>query len=201
MRVSIWLSVTLILAGCGRGPLVAASASQGAIAAQSKAAVTKGVHAVFQAGFALADANQDNRLTPDELPIVLPMAEAPRLVGADPAADAADRAALMKALDLNGDGQLTYREFARPETTNAAIATFRAEAARTFAKLDVNGDHALTEAELAPAGYAFMDFDKNANGKLTGSEFEDGLIKKFGKQPEPAPDGPASGSAPVITSS
>lgn len=179
-----------LLTGCGANHLVSASsATSAALAAQSKANVEKNIHAMFRAAFVTADANQDGRLSLAELPTNLPM---PTVPGSDAQPTAAGdpdaaRAAMMNELDVNKDGAVTFREFSRQDAQQAAIVFFRSECARIFTGLDKNGDHALVAGELQGSPYAMDDLDLNQNGKITESEFEDGLVKKVGGGPDPVP--------------
>ena len=53
------LALISLLTGCGAGRMVNATALSGSIAAQSKAGVAKGIHAMFKAAFVAADVNKD----------------------------------------------------------------------------------------------------------------------------------------------
>ena len=140
------------LSGCGAHGVVGTARVSSATAAQSKAGVEKGIHAMFRAAFVAADKNEDKKLTVDEMPVALPQAPIP---GA-PVPPSLDAAGLQQAqkdmlarLDFNRDGVVTYREFARPDDQAQAMIFYRTEIAKLFNTLDKNGDHALTEDEVA----------------------------------------------------
>jgi Ca2+-binding EF-hand superfamily protein len=194
------------LSGCGAHGVVGTARVSSTTAAQSKAGVEKGIHAMFRAAFVAADKNEDKKLTVDEMPVALPQAPIP---GA-PVPPSLDAAGLQQAqkdmlarLDFNRDGVVTYREFARPDDQAAAMIFYRTEIAKLFNTLDKNGDHALTENEVAgapvgPDGKPLFDMDfvdLNHNDKVTGSEFEDAILRKYGQGPDPAE--PVPGPAPV----
>lgn len=183
----------LILTGCGNGMnLTGAKARTGATSAQSIAGVNKGVRNYFEAAFKAADTDESNSLSLAEIPLAMPAVPGQATqTGADPAAQRLD---LMKRLDLNADGKVTYREFARPEFVNQSITIFRLVAGQAFVKMDVNGDRTLIPAELVVtdgAQYDFDAYDKNSNGKLTLSEFEDGYAASLTATPEPVDPAPA----------
>lgn len=191
-----------MLTGCGANHLpTASSLAGGAIAAQSKAVVEKGIHAMFKAAFVAADKNGDGKLSPDEMPTALPAPPVPGMDGdapLDPASADAARQALFADLDFNKDGVVTFREFSRPDGVQAAINFYRTEVAKVFTGLDKNGDHVLTANELQGTAFQMDDLDANMNDKVTLSEFENAFVKKLGGGPDPVPaPGPVNPPAPA----
>jgi Ca2+-binding EF-hand superfamily protein len=206
LPVALMLS---LLSGCGANHLVnGTSARSGYVSAQSKAGVEKGIRGMFHAAFKAADADHDNKLSPQEIPANLPTAvgagAAPTAL-VDPAAEDQARKELFAKLDLNKDGFVTYREFARPDAVQAAIVFYRSEVAKAFASLDKNGDHYLSANEVEGSAFKFADLDLNKNGKVTLSEFEDAFVRVLGGGPDPvepvtpapAPAGNAPAPAPA----
>jgi Ca2+-binding EF-hand superfamily protein len=196
-----------LLSGCGTHALVGTARIGANASAQSKAGVEKGIHAMFRAAFAAADKNEDKKLTLDEMPIALPVAPIPGTAPAaelDPAAIQQAQKDMLARLDFNRDGVVTYREFARPDDQAQAMIFYRTEVAKLFNSMDKNGDHVLTANEVAGAPLGpdgkptfDMDFvDLNHNDKVTGSEFEDAFVRKFGQGADPV-DPPAPAPAPV----
>ncbi|MFP5501854.1 MAG: hypothetical protein ACLGIN_05140 [Candidatus Sericytochromatia bacterium] len=180
-----------LLAGCGQAPgLVGASkARMGAVSAQSKAGTEKGVRGMFKLIFSKFDQDQSGFLTIEEAP--------GKLHFFGPADDTpANPQAVMATLDLNQDGKVTLREFSRRELLQPVLLAFRYEAGKIFVNLDKNADRALTEEELAGTPYTVESLDRNGNGKIPMSEFEDGLAAILAEQGslggpvEPAPAEP-----------
>lgn len=188
-----------LLTGCGANArLAGAGLAGGSLAAQSKAGVEKGIHAMFRAAFKAADRNGDKRLSLDEVPTALPVPPVPGYgvrIPVEPVELDEARKAMLAQLDLNKDGTVTYREFARPDAQQTAIIFYRAEMAKLFAALDKNGDHVLTPNE-AEGQYNFAELDLNKNNKVTSSEFEDSFVRTFGQGPDPVEPAPAPGEDP-----
>jgi len=175
------------LGGCGvgLGP-VAMKGRPGAVRAQSYQGAAKGVRAMYLAAFKSADKDENGYLTLQEM-----MPAMPTQVGLAPTEPAKAAKALFDALDLNKDGKIRFREFTNPAVLQAAIATFRHEVGKAFAALDRNGDRVLIEAELAKAPVTLEAGDRNKDGKLTISEFEDAFAAALGQGAEPV-DPPAA---------
>ena len=172
----------VMLSGCGaHGVVGATNATAATVAAQSKAAAEKAIHAMFRASFKAADKNGDKKLTIDEMPGVLP---APAL-NANAVIVSEDAKQMFKKLDANKDGHIGYREFASKENEASAIKGFRAAVSKIFTTLDKNGDHLLTEAELKDSEYAMAKNDLNKNGKITVSEFENAFAAAQSAGPDP----------------
>ena len=97
---------------------------------------------------------------------------------AAPSADPA--AAMFKAWDKNGDGQLSLVEFRGGWQQAQAVAKAQTALARQFAALDANHDRAIDTGEygnlllVKNAGKAappLARFDANGNGKLEFAEY------------------------------
>ncbi|MFP5501855.1 MAG: hypothetical protein ACLGIN_05145 [Candidatus Sericytochromatia bacterium] len=189
MNKLLLLTVTsALLAGCGQAPGLIKAQPQyrpGAVEAQSKAGTERGVRNMFKAIFSELDKDYSGDLRLDELP--------PRLSFAGMPLDAEGPEALLRRLDLNMDGGVTLREFYRREFLFPVLEKFRLEIGREFVALDKNGDRTLTEDELAGSRHSFADLDRNMNGKLTMSEFEDGaaaaLEHNLALEPMPGGEG------------
>lgn len=181
-----------LLAGCGQAPgLVGASKVRaGAVTAKSKAGTEKGIRGMFKLVFSKFDQDQSGFLTVEEAPGSLNFFGAASPEPQDPKA-------VMARLDVNLDGKVTIREFSRPELLQPVLQAFRYEAGKLFFGLDKNADRSLTEEELAGTRYTLEMLDRNANGKITMSEFEDalaGILSEGGDingpaEPEPAEPG------------
>lgn len=181
-----------LLAGCGQAPgLVGASKARvGAVSAQSKAGTEKGIRGMFKLAFSKFDQDQSGFLTVEEAP--------GKLDFFGPADDTpGDPASVMAKLDVNMDGKVTLREFSRRELLQPVLLAFRYESGKTFVSLDKNADRSLIEEELAGSPYKLEELDRNMNGKITMSEFEDGLAALIAErgsiggpvEPEPAEPG------------
>lgn len=103
-----------------------------------------------------------------------PATAAPTQAAADPAA------ALFKAWDKGGDGQLSLAEFRAGWQQAQAAAKVEAALGRQFAALDGNHDRAIDASEygnlvlVKNAGKAappLARFDANADGKLEFAEY------------------------------
>jgi hypothetical protein len=147
---------------------------------------------------------------PPPLPIVMAL-DANR-DGIIDAAEIANASAALKALDKNGDGQLTLDEFMppRPFGTNAPPPPPDGADAPPpppppgpdgkrplppiVAALDANGDGVIDASELANASAALLKLDKNGDGKLTPDEYR--LPPRGRRGPPPGDDGGLSGSGP-----
>lgn len=181
------------LAGCGRAPgLVGApQARPGVVKAQSQAGTAKGVRGMFKLIFSKFDQDQSGFLTVEEAPAKLHFFGPTDNTPGDPKA-------VMARLDLNQDGKVTLREFTRPELLQPVLMAFRYEAGKQFVALDKNADRALVEEELQGSPFKLEELDRNGNGKVTMSEFEDGLAAKLEEHGtlEPAPAEPPASVEP-----
>lgn len=186
------LALTL-LAGCGvsQAPM-ARAIKPGAVSSLSKAGAEKGVRAAFKFSFAALDADKNGSLSLEELPL-------PEGAPVDPVAA---RQAELARLDVNKDNKVSLREFSRPELVQPAVQRFRNMVGQTFAQLDANGDRMLSPEEATRLPAAFEEVDRNKNGKLTLSEYEDALATFYGQTgsvdfnppaPEPATPDPDNG--------
>jgi Ca2+-binding EF-hand superfamily protein len=181
------------LAGCGvgLGP-VAVKGRAGQVGLSSYQGAAKGVRAMYLAAFKSADKDENGFLTLQEM-----MPAMPTQIGLAPTEPAKAAKALFDALDLNKDGKIRFREFTSPQVLQAAIATFRHEVGKTFAALDRNGDRVLSEAELAKTPVTIEAADRNKDGKLTISEFEDAFAATLGQGAEPVDPPAAEPPAPA----
>lgn len=76
---------------------------------------------------------------------------------------------LMGAVDVNGDGTLSDKEFRRGARVFRLFST-----TSLFDLLDANGDHKLSAEELTgPTTRWFSRYDANANGVMEAGEFPD----------------------------
>ncbi len=95
------------------------------------------------------------------------------------AAEIANSAIVIRALDLNGDGTVSATELrpARPADAPARPAPPADAPARTrpvepvMLALDANSDGALSAAEITNAATSLLALDANKDGKLTAEEF------------------------------
>lgn len=170
-----------LLSACGvtAGPALN-KARSAAMTAKSYAGAAKGVRAMYLAAFKSADKDENGYLTLQEM-----MPALPTQVGQAPTEPARAAKALFDSLDLNKDGKIRFREFSAPPVLKAAVEVFRHQVGKTFAALDLNGDRVLVEAELAKSAITVDSGDRNKDGKLTISEFEDAFAATLGQGPEP----------------
>ncbi|MEB3195918.1 MAG: EF-hand domain-containing protein [Candidatus Sericytochromatia bacterium] len=186
--------ITLVtLTGCGLQPYSSSASTRvGMVRSQSLAGATKGVRAMYLAAFKSADKDENGYLTIQEMMPALPN---PPQFAPNETLKAAK--ALFDSLDLNKDGKIRFREFTAPPVMKAAVTVFRHEVGKTFAALDLNGDRLLEASELAKSPVVLASGDKNQNGSLTLSEFEDAFAATLGQGAEPvdppANEPPASG--------
>ncbi len=132
--------------------------------------------------FAKADANGDGKITPTEFATVKPpggRGDAPRAHhkrhgGMGPgsgmhAPTDAERAefdaALFKALDTDGNGQISEAEFTKLHEAMRALMH-----EKMFARLDSNGDGVLTPDEFPPGPKRVSAMDTDGDGKVTRQE-------------------------------
>jgi Ca2+-binding EF-hand superfamily protein len=105
------------------------------------------------------DSNKDNFIEQSELKPLLAMANAPG--AAAPAGGAGQGGARVMAMDKDGDGKVSKKEF----TGNPAM----------FDRLDANSDGFLNATEAAEAPKAMLKFlqamDTNGDGKISREEF------------------------------
>ncbi|MEB3328762.1 MAG: EF-hand domain-containing protein [Candidatus Sericytochromatia bacterium] len=175
--------------GVGPGP---AKGRSGQVGTNSYQGAARGVRAMYLAAFKSADKDENGYLTLQEM-----MPALPAHIGLAPTEPARAAKALFDALDLNKDGKVRFREFTNPQVLQAAIATFRHEVGKTFASLDRNGDRVLIEAELVKTPVTLEAADRNRDGKLTISEFEDAFAATLGQGPEPGEPPTAEPPAPA----
>lgn len=189
--VAVVMASMLSACGVAMGP-TAPKARVGAIGAQSYAGAAKGVRAMYLAAFKAADKDESGFLTLQEM-----MPALPTQVGQAPTEPAKAAKALFDSLDLNKDGKIRFREFSAPPVLKAAVEVFRHQVGKTFAALDLNGDRVLVEAELAKSPITVEAGDRNKDGKLTISEFEDAFAATLGQGPEPVDPPAAEPPAPA----
>jgi Ca2+-binding EF-hand superfamily protein len=182
---------TTLLAGCGAPALTTARTVSGNVSAQSKAGVEKAVMGMYKNLFAKADADKNGYLTVAELPQMIINTVDGSVTDGSPD----DREAAMAVLDVNKNGRVTFNEFASKAQRTQVVEQYRAVMGRLFAQLDTNGDRLLFEKELGNGTLTMAMVDLNQNGKVTLSEFEDGVAQASGAAPAPAPVDPAP--APV----
>jgi Ca2+-binding EF-hand superfamily protein len=118
-------------------------------------------------------------------------AAAPKPVVAEPAG------AMFKALDANGDGQLSLAEFRAGWQRLQAAAEIQAALARQFAALDANHDRAIDAGEygglmlVKNAGKAappLARFDADGDGKVEFAEYVR-LVETLAPQQQARKDG------------
>jgi hypothetical protein len=56
---------------------------------------------------------------------------------------------------------------------------FGSSASRRFRNLDRDGDDVLTAEELPRADSRLLELDRNRDGRITESEFSEGMLKRF----------------------
>lgn len=198
MQKLLTAAITLtILSGCGTMGAPNAIKRTGAMQAQSAAGVAKGVRAVFKAAFKATDKDGNAWLSLAEFAAAMPVA--PTQPGAAPIAlDPAAVQAKFDAFDLNHDKKIRFGEYQTKDGVAEARTVVRYEAGKIFAQLDRNGDRVLVEAELVSPMITMASADKNKNGKLTASEFEDAFAALLAGGPDPVePPAPAVDPVPA----
>jgi len=89
---------------------------------------------------------------------------------------------LFKALDTDGNGQLSPTEFAKAHETMHAMMKKQA-----FVRLDTNKDGVLTKDEFPPFAQHAAAMDTNGDGKVTREEMQAGKAKRASPTAAPAP--------------
>jgi Ca2+-binding EF-hand superfamily protein len=87
---------------------------------------------------------------------------------------------LFKALDADGNGELSATEFAKLHETMQTVMRKQA-----FAKLDGNGDGVLDKSEFPPMAKRMAAMDSNGDGKVTRDEMRAAKAAKSAKPAAP----------------
>jgi len=172
-----------ILSGCGSMGSPLAAKRTGSIQAQSATGVAKGVRATIRGAFKTADKNANGWLSLAEYAETQPLATRP------------NAQAGFDALDVNKDKKVRWTEYLVSQNLPQLVTFVRYEAGKSFALLDKNGDKVLVETELVSPLVTMAAADKNKNGKLTPSEFEDAFAAAMAAGPDPV-EPPAPAPAP-----
>jgi Ca2+-binding EF-hand superfamily protein len=89
---------------------------------------------------------------------------------------------LFKALDTDGNGQLSPTEFAKAHDTMHTMMKKQA-----FVRFDTNKDGVLTKDEFPPFAKEVAAMDTNGDGKVTREEMQAAKAKQAPPTPAPAP--------------
>ena len=170
------LGSVVVTTGCQVQPIAGAAALAPVARAQSLEGVTMGYRQVAQQMFDDMDGNKDDVLDQKEL--------------ASFKAKGGETAQILIS-DKNFDGKVSRDEFMDPKYVALIVDQIRYQMGGMFGALDRDGDGFLTADELVVAkGPVTNDlvrkFDRNSNGKLGLSEFEDLIwVELMPKQANP----------------